>query len=95
MAKWRNIYKAVRTVLLTAVFVVVGLYVAAYVLISLPPVQEKIKGVVEKELSNYLGTRISIGRLSISPFNEVHLRRVVIPDPDGKPCLSVGELGQA
>ena len=80
MAKWRNIYKAVRTVLLTAVFVVVGLYVAAYVLISLPPVQEKIKGVVEKELSNYLGTRISIGRLSISPFNEVCHQQVIIPE---------------
>ncbi len=95
MEKWKKAYKALRTVLLTVVFTVVGLYVAAYVLISLPPVQEKIKGIAEKELSIYLGTRIKIGRLSISPFNEVHLRRVEIPDPEGRSCLTVGELGAA
>lgn len=91
----RQAYQVFRTVLLTAVLVAVGLYLAAYVLISLPPVQEKIKGVAEKELSGFLGTKISIGRLSISPFNEVHLHDVKIPDPEGKPCLSVGELGAA
>lgn len=92
MSAWRNSYRVVRSVLLSVILTVVVIYVGLYVVISIPSVQNKIKERVEKEVSTFLKTDVSIQRLEILPFNEVRVSGLKINDPNGEKCLYVDQL---
>lgn len=47
----------------------------------------------EEELSKLLKTHISIGSLSISPFNQVILHDVLVPDQKGDTIMTIERLG--
>ncbi|MBQ0114688.1 MAG: translocation/assembly module TamB [Bacteroidales bacterium] len=89
----RRCYKGVRFVIVTALVAVVAAFVLTYVALSIPAVQNKIKEKAEVELSKYLHTNVSIGDVSIMPFNEVVLNDVEIPDQQGGHLISVKTLG--
>ncbi|MBD5172466.1 MAG: hypothetical protein HDT02_04530 [Bacteroidales bacterium] len=89
----RHTYRVARSLLFSTVLVAVGLLVFLYIALSIPPVQNVIKEKATKELSNLLGVPVSIGKVSIVPFNEVMLSDVLILDPADAPCLSIGRLG--
>lgn len=93
MSKIRTYYKVLRTLLFSAVILVVATYVLLYILISVPGMQRSIKERVCKELSNYLGGEVSIGSLDIRPFNEVRLSEVSLKTPSGEECLHIGTVG--
>lgn len=93
MKIWRNVYKVARSVLFTAILTVVVLYLLAYVLLSVPPVQNRIKEIAEREASAFLGGKVEIGRLIIKPFNEVVLTGLEVSGPDGAKCLHVDKVG--
>ena len=93
MSTTRSVYKVFRSILFTAVLVVVGLIVLTYVVISIPAVQKYVKDRAEKELTAFLGGKVEIGQLEIIPFNEARLYQVSIYEPEGKRCISVGRLG--
>lgn len=68
------------------------LYVSAYILLSLPSVQNILKSEISKECSILLGGNLTIDRISFSPFNEVVLYDVSLADPDGNLCASIGKM---
>jgi hypothetical protein len=89
----RNIYKVARGVLFTAIILVGVVYLLLYVLLSIPAVQDDIKNAAEREVSNFLGSEVRIGHLSVKPFNEVVVTDLQVYDREGKLCLGVGTLG--
>lgn len=93
MSALRTTYKTIRSIVFAAITIVVALYVMLYVVISVPGIHNSIKSQAEKEISNFLGSKIKIGRLTIHPFNEVKINDVTLFTPDGKRCLDVNTLG--
>ncbi len=89
----KKTYNVLRSVVVTALVLIVVLFVGLYLLLSTPAVQNKIKQVGEKELSEFLGTRVSIDEISFEPFNELTLGHVNIPDQQGDSLLHVERLG--
>ncbi|MBO7608795.1 MAG: translocation/assembly module TamB domain-containing protein [Muribaculaceae bacterium] len=90
---FKNIYRGLRTVIVTLLILAVVLFVTAYVALSLPSVQKRVKTACEKAVSEYLDTKVSIGKLTIKPFNQVILHDVNIPGQNGDSLLNVEKLG--
>lgn len=88
-----NIYKGLRMVIVTLISAAILLFVALYVLLSIPSVQNKIRNEGEKELSKLLGADVSIGSINISPFHDLVLHDVYVPDQKGDSLLYVDKLG--
>ncbi len=93
MSAVRNIYKVARSVLFSAIILIVALYLILYILLSIPPVQRKIKDVAQKELTNFLGGEVRIADVGIRPFNEVTVNGLEVFTPEGDLCLSVMRVG--
>lgn len=92
--KWKWFYRVVRSTLFTAIAVVVFLFAALYVLLSIPGVQSEVREIAEKELGAYIGSRIEIGEVSFYPFNEVVVCDVVLYEPGGKnECIKIERAG--
>ena len=91
--KW--IYKLFRTLLVTILILGVGIPCILYVALSLPPVQDYIRGRAQKELTTLFGTNVSIGHLEVLPFNQVRLSNVAVADPmqPDSSALKVKTLG--
>ena len=89
----RYVYNPIRTILVTTLIVVVVVFAGLYLALSLPAVQNKVRAEGEKALSEYLGTPVSIGRVSIEPFDQVTLNDVLVPDLNGDSMLVVDKLG--
>ncbi|MGN0214532.1 MAG: translocation/assembly module TamB domain-containing protein [Muribaculaceae bacterium] len=88
-----NIYKSLRMVIVTLLSVGLLLFAALYVVLSMPSVQNYVCSEGEKELSKLLGTNVEIGAVSISPFHDLVLHDVYVPDQKGDSLLYVKELG--
>ncbi len=92
--KWKWAYKVVRSILFTSIAVVTFLYVLLYVLLSIPSVQNNVKGIAERELSKLFTSHLKIGNLSIYPFNEVVVEDAVLYEPSGgAECVRIKRLG--
>lgn len=89
--KWS--YKTLRATFMTIVVVLVVTYCALYLIVSMPYFQNKIKAVGERELSEFLGTNVTIDGITISPFNQVVLTGVNIPDQSNSELINVDKLG--
>ncbi|MDE6754088.1 MAG: translocation/assembly module TamB [Muribaculaceae bacterium] len=89
----RKIYRVARSVLFTAILTIVGIYLIAYVLLSVPSVQNRIKSVAEREASAFLGGEVKIDDLVLKPFNELTINGLNVYDPNGEKCLYVETLG--
>ena len=88
-----NIYKSLRMVIVTLLSVGLLLFVSLYVVLSIPSVQNYVCSEGEKELSKLLGTNVEIGWVNISPFHDLVLHEVFVPDQKGDSLLSIKELG--
>ncbi len=64
-----------------------------YIVLSFSSVQNSIGKRAEKELTNLLGTKVSIGEVSFSPFNRLMLSDVSVNDDSGEEALAIGHLG--
>ena len=89
----KGTYNVLRSVVVTALVAVVALFALAYLLLLLPPVQERLCQEGEKALSEFLDTQVDIGSVSISPFNQLELKDVLINDQQGSPLLTIDKLG--
>ena len=87
------IYKVIRSIIFSVTLFVVGIYVLAYVLLSIPAFTNMVKTRAGMELSNLLGGRVEIGDLNIFPFNEVTIDRLEAFDPTGEKFLEVERIG--
>ena len=89
----RGTYNVLRSVVVTALVTVVALFALAYPLLLLPSVQNRLCEEGEKALSEYLNTTVDIGSVSITPFNQVELKDVLVNDQGGDSLLTIGKLG--
>ena len=80
-------------VIVTLISAAIFLFAALYVLLSIPSVQNKIRAEGEKELSKLLGADVNIGSINISPFHDLVLQKVFVPDQKGDSLLYVDKLG--
>ena len=80
-----------RSVVVTALVTVVALIALAYLLLFLPPVQERLCHEGEKALGEFLNTEVNIGSVSVSPFNQLELKDVLVYDQQGDSLLTVGK----
>ena len=90
---FRWTYNTLRAIIMTVVVLLVVAYGAIYLALSMPYFQNKIKAVGERELSKFLETNVTIDGISISPFNQVVLTGVKIPDQSGGDLIKVDKLG--
>ena len=93
MEKLKKIYRVIRGILFSAIIIVAVLYLALYILLSVPPFQRAVKNVAQEELTKMFGSEVTIGDLSISPFNEVVVHGLKVVDKSGKQCLGVETVG--
>ena len=89
----RWIYNTLRATIMIVVVLLVVAYAALYLGVSMPYFQNKIKAIAEREASKFLETRVTIDGVSISPFNQVILTGVKIPDQSGGDLIKVDKLG--
>jgi hypothetical protein len=68
------------------------LLLVVYLLLWLPPVQQKIKRFALNELMKITQNQISIGELRFRPFNQLKLKEVYVSDLKGDTLLFVGKL---
>ena len=89
----RGTYNVLRSVVVTVLVAVVAIVALTYLLLFLPPVQQRLCSKGEKALSEYLKTEVSIGSVSVSPFNQLELKDVLVYDQQGDSLLTVDKLG--
>lgn len=89
----RKAYNILRLTIVALLVAIVGVFAIAYVALSIPTVQNKIKTVGEEELSKLLNTHVTIGNVSIMPFNEVLLSDVTVPDQQGDSLFTIKKVG--
>ncbi len=89
----KNGYKVARSVLFTTICLIVFIYVGLYITLSIPGVQNKIRDIGETQLSSFLGSKVTVGKLSIMPFNEVIINNLKGYTPDNELFLEVNTLG--
>lgn len=78
-----HIYKIARSIIVTMLLAFLIVYTALYVVLSVPAVQNKIRTTAEEELSKFLKTNVTIGKIEINPLSELALYDVRIPDQQG------------
>ncbi|MDE6295942.1 MAG: hypothetical protein K2M03_07755, partial [Muribaculaceae bacterium] len=91
----KNVYRVVRSILFTIIILITVTYVLLYTALSVPAVQDKIKSIAERELTELVGGKVSIGNINISPFNEVVIKDVSLFTPDNRKVLDAGIIGAA
>jgi len=89
----KGTYNLSRSVVVTALVTVVALFALLYLLLLLPPVQDRLCREGEKALSEFLNTQVEIGSVSVTPFNQLELREVLVHDQQGDSLLTIGKLG--
>ncbi len=87
-----KIYKVLRSVFVSLLVLFVLVYGILYLLLCIPAIQNKIKHRAEAELSKLLTTEVTIGNISIKPFNEVEIENVSVAGRDCKPIASIDKL---
>ncbi len=63
-----------------------------YILLWLPPVQQKVKDIAVSELNKITGGNISIGKLNFRPFNKIGLEDIFISTLNGDTLLYAKDL---
>ena len=88
-----RIYKVVRSVAVALLLLFAVVYSVAYLVLLIPPVQDKIKKTAENELSELLDTKVTIGRVVFNPLNEVAIFDVHLPDREGRTLAEIERIG--
>ena len=89
----KGTYNVLRSIVVTLLVTTVSIVALAYLLLLLPPVQERLCREGEKALSEFLNTEVKIGSVSIFPFNQLELNDVLVNDQQGDSLLMIGKLG--
>lgn len=86
-------YEIFRAILVALLALAVGVPAMLYLLLSIPAIQNKIRQEGERQLTVLLDTKVTIGNVSIAPFNRVTIEDVVAWDAAGDTALYVERLG--
>lgn len=89
----KGIFRTLSIIIASLVMMVILLYSGVYVALLTPSVQDRLRHEGEKFLSDFLKTEVSIGSVTISPFDQLVLRQVTIPDQQGDSLIAIDRLG--
>lgn len=92
MSVLKPIYKAARSVVIVLIMLVVAVYVCLYILLSVPSVQEKVKTLACRELSQVLGGKLEIKNLTVTPFSELLLQGVSLQSTEGDTVANISKV---
>ncbi len=88
----RKFYSVFRLLVHIVIVFVITIYTLGYILLSIPGIQERVKRIGVKELSELLGADVTIDRIQISPFNKLELFGVFLPDLKGDTLLCANKV---
>lgn len=88
----RKITKKIIKTLLWIVGIFIALDLLVVGLIFVPPIQEKIVGVVTEKLSEKWNSKITIGHIYLSPTLKLYVEDFTIHDAHGNPMLGAKKL---
>lgn len=89
----KKAYKILRFLLVSLLALAVGIPIILYLIVSLPPVQHKLKEIAESELTALLNSPVKIGDVALAPFTRVTVSDVAVLDADADTALRVETLG--
>lgn len=72
--------------------IILGVYIGTIVLLNIPYIQQKTTALVAKELSQIMGTQLSIGKIDIGLLNRIIIDNTLLNDPSGKEMLKITRL---
>ena len=84
--------KKIASILLKVILSGFGLLLLLYLLLWLPPVQQKIKNFALQEILKRTKNQIQIGNLRFTPFNHLQLENVFVSDLRGDTLLYAGNF---
>lgn len=84
----RKLKKTVRWVL----GIILSLYIGTILLLNIPYVQRQISVLVANELTNVLGTQLTIGRINMGLLNRIIIDDLLLNDQSDKEMLKVSRL---
>lgn len=90
---YKIIYKITRISALIILALIILVPTVAYIVLSLPGVQNDLRQLAEKELTKLLATEITIERVSITPYNRLTLFNVSINDDNDSCAIKIDRLG--
>lgn len=88
-----RLYNILRALAVSVLAIAVIVPVVLYIVLSIGAVQREISKIGESELSGLLGADVTIGELTVSPFNKVLLKDVSVVIEPGDTALRVHRLG--
>ncbi|MDE5749606.1 MAG: translocation/assembly module TamB [Duncaniella sp.] len=89
----KTLFRIIRAILVTAVVVPLALPVILYVAVSFDSTRGFIARTASRELTDLLGTEVSIGDVDFAPFNRIVLRDVTVETSPGDTILNAGHVG--
>ncbi len=88
----RKIYSAIRVITLTVIILAIAIYLLAFILLSTPGIQDKAREIGVEELSQVLGSEVTIDHIQITPFNKLALYDVCLLDQQGDTLLLANKI---
>lgn len=89
----KRTYKIIRAILVVLLVLILLIPAALYVVMATPPFQEKVREIGQEELTKLLGSDVTIGSVTFTPYNKVALRDVLIKDDKGDTAAYIKRLG--
>lgn len=87
-----RLYKVFKYITISLIILLCSIYSGAYLLLSIPAMQEKVRRIGIKELSHLLNTPVSIEKIGIEPFDKIALYGVYLTDEKGDTLLYAKKL---
>ena len=88
----KRIFEVFKYIIVGILAILIIVYAGLYLLLSIPSVQQKVKVISERELSQLFKTRLTIKHVQIYPFNKVVLEDVCLYDQKNDTLLYAQKL---
>ena len=84
--------KTIRKIVYALIGIPLCLYICIILSLNIPYIQRQVSHVVSTELSDYLGSELTVGRIDLGLFNRFLIENLVLMDQKGQKMLSVAKF---
>ena len=88
----KQIFKIFKYITISILTILIIVYAGLYLLLSIPAVQQEIKNISERELSQVLETKLTIKQIQVFPFNKAVLEGLCLYDQKNDTLLYAQKL---
>lgn len=88
----KKLHKILQATIIALLVVLIGIPMGVYVVVSTPWAQDALRRVACVQISNLLGTEVSIDRVSYQPFNTISVTGLHANDDSGRRALEVARV---